>query len=750
MRDHADLTPQQRAAVEHAEGPLLILAGPGSGKTRVMTRRIARLIERGVSPRQILAITFTNKAANEMAERVQVLLPHCPVWISTFHRFCARLLRSRAEAVGLAANFTIFDTADQRQLIKQVLSDLDIDGVSYPPQRIAARISRAKNDLQTAEEFVRRFEESVGDHTEAVVARVFPAYQRALLAANAVDFDDLLLHVVKLLWENPEVRRELDERYRYVLVDEYQDTNAAQYRIVRALSVDYPNVCVTGDPDQSIYGWRGAQIDNILRFEADFPNACVIRLEQNFRSTRLILRAADRLIAHNRHRKRKSLVTELEDGEPVRLLCFDDGREEAEGIAADIRRQVAEGERNWSDFAVFYRVNALSRELELGFRLQRVPYRVAAGVEFFERAEVKDLLAYLRLVYNPRDRAAFARVMQRTPRVGKQSLARLTAWADEHAVDAVAAAAQAERIAKLPKPAARALAEFARMMAEFAQAACGPVEPLLRLIDQRTGYSRELRAGGSEQDEQRLANVEELLTAAAQFDREVGSEASLEGFLETTSLVNDVDRLEGPTGAVTLMTLHAAKGLEFPVVYIVGVEHGLIPHERSLRENDSRELEEERRLLFVGMTRARRQLFLTQTAVREFRGSRQSTIPSEFLAETDFVVTDCRTFAGYFEPPAGRAPPQQPHQQDEIPPNPPHPRRLTTAAALLEGSHEAAEVPLGFAVGMSVRHPQYGLGRVVQISGYARRRMVTVEFQQDDRTQTFVASRCPLQPVAVR
>jgi DNA helicase-2/ATP-dependent DNA helicase PcrA len=354
------------------------------------------------------------------------------------------------------------------------------------------------------------------------------------------------------------------------------------------------------------------------------------------------------------------------------------------------------------------------------------------------------------LIYNPRDRAALVRVMQRTPGVGKQTLARLAAWADEHAVDCVSAAAQAERIAKLPKPAVRALVEFARTMADFAEAAYGPVEPLLRLIDERTGYSEELRAGGTEQDEQRLANVEELRTAAAQFDREHEAEASLEGFLETTSLASDLDRLEGPTGAVTLMTLHAAKGLEFPVVYIVGVEHGLIPHERSLRENDPRELEEERRLLFVGMTRAKEELCLTQTSIREFRGSRHSTIPSEFLAETDFVVDDCRSFVGYFEPPVDFAAPRRPHRERERPAESPHRPRLTTAAALLEGNGEEADMPLGFAVGMSVRHPQYGLGRVVEVSGLSKRRMVTVEFEQDDRTQTFVAAKCPLQPVAVR
>ncbi|MBX3436484.1 MAG: UvrD-helicase domain-containing protein, partial [Planctomycetaceae bacterium] len=356
-----DLTPSQQQAVVHKDGPLLVLAGPGSGKTRVVTRRMAQLVEAGVPPRDILAITFTNKAAGEMRERVQALLPAANVWVSTFHRFCAKLLRRHASIVGLQSNYSILDTGDQRAALRRVMHDLDLDPVHYSPNRIAWHISNAKNDLVTAELFSRRFEDRIGDHWQAVVARVYPAYQKWLLQSNGVDFDDLLMHVAGMLAEHEELRAELDERFRYILVDEYQDTNLAQYQIVRALSQDHPNLCVTGDPDQSIYGWRGARIANILRFEQDYPRAQVVRLEDNFRSTQAILRSADALIAHNTQRKAKRLITTNAEGAAVTLLRFPDSHEEAEGIARLIRQAVEIEGRSWSDVAIFYRVNALSR-----------------------------------------------------------------------------------------------------------------------------------------------------------------------------------------------------------------------------------------------------------------------------------------------------------------------------------------------------------------------------------------------------
>jgi DNA helicase-2/ATP-dependent DNA helicase PcrA len=755
------LTPSQRRAVEHIHGPLLVLAGPGSGKTRVITQRIACMVEQGINSRNILAITFTNKAADEMANRVGKLLPGCRVWISTFHKFCSRLLRQRAEAVGLRSNFSIYDTTDQRQLLKEILHELDIDAVHYPPSKIASRISRAKNDMLSAEDFSRSYEESIGNHMQAVTARVFPEYQKRLLAANAVDFDDLLLHVVTLLSDNPEIRRELDERYRYVLVDEYQDTNLAQYQIVAALSQNEPNLCVTGDPDQSIYGWRGAQIDNILRFERDFPNAVVVRLEQNFRSTKQILRAADSLITHNVHRKAKSLVTENPEGEPIRLPLFEDARQEADCIAAEIRSLVKSDERTYSDFALFYRVNALSRELEQALTRHRVPFQVAAGVAFFQRAEVKDMLAYLRLVHNPADRTAFLRIVN-TPRrsIGKTTQSRLAEWANSQGLTLLEAASQAEEHPIFSKRSVKALQAFAALITEFLLADSGSVEALLRTIIDRTGYTLPWEDSLLEQDRQRLANVMELVTAAQQYDEMFADDPTLEGFLEAAGLAGEVDNVDESAGRVILMTLHAAKGLEYPVVYLIGVEQNLIPHERSIQTDSLRDLEEERRLLFVGMTRAEEQLVLTRTRMRNVHGRPLSSIPSDFLFEMNLEIDDgslgqSSTHSEFDDDPDPDFPSVHPEQPDYLSLD--HSRtnesrpsdlpKLITGADLLERRSESTDVPRGFSVGMQVRHPQYGLGTVVTVWGVAKRRTVSVEFDNGCGNKTFQISKCPLQPV---
>ena len=766
------LTPSQQQAVEHLDGPLLVLAGPGSGKTRVITRRITRMLERGVHPQQLLAITFTNKAAREMAQRVEELNPGRRIWVSTFHKFCVRLLRRHGEAAGLKPNFTICDTSDQKQLVRLALESLDIDTVTYPPARIAARISNAKNALQTAEIFVREQEHKVGDHLQSVVAKVYPAYQKLLLNSNAVDFDDLLLHVVTVLSENPELRAQLDERFRYVLVDEYQDTNLAQYQIVAALSHDHPNLCVTGDPDQSIYGWRGAEIGNILRFEADYPNATVIRLEQNFRSTKRILDAADSLIAHNTLRKEKRLITDNAAGEPPELLTFSDGRHESSTIASAIRSRVEAGENIWSDFAIFYRVNALSREMERALTRYQIPYQVAAGSAFYDRAEIRDMLAYLRLLENPDDEPAFRRVVNTPARgIGKKTLSQLTEWADSEGIGLLQAAANVDEHPQLKKRAKTALRSFARLIEECGSTPFGSVADLLLRVADKSRYTASLRGRASEQDQQRLANVEELLTAAHQYDQTAGEEASLEGFLEETSLVGDADSLDEAAGQVTMMTLHAAKGLEFPVVYLLAVEENLIPHERSLRTGELKELEEERRLLFVGMTRAMQRLYLTQTRRREFRGRHMPTIPSMFLVEMELKQTDLTTSAfeiptQFDEPSTSSVYYEDVGQTDEvadiddvIQPNvdvPPKRARkkgkplLTTGADLLNGTSNSVEVPSGFSVGMTVRHPRYGRGTVVQVSGMARKRMLTVEFQSSGESKTFVASKCPLQPVGLQ
>ena len=762
-----DLTPAQRAAVEHFRGPLLVLAGPGSGKTRVITRRIARLVERGTDPRQILAITFTNKAAGEMADRVAALLPGTRVWVSTFHRFCSRMLRRYGEAVGLKENFSIYDTADQTATMRRVLSELNVDAAAYSPGKLLNRIGRAKNEMLTAERFRLKFEHEVGDHIEAVLAKVYPAYQTALLDSNAVDFDDLLLHAVTLLEESPELRQHLDDRHRFILVDEYQDTNLAQYQLVKALSQDHPNLCATGDPDQSIYGWRGAKIENILRFERDYPNAKTVRLEENFRSTGAILFAADELIANNVHRKAKTLKGVGEEGDAPRRLFCRDGRHEAELIAEEVHEAVAAGRRSAADVAVFYRVNALSRELELALSRRGVPYQVAAGTAFYDRMEVKDALAYLRLLANPDDRVAFARAVNKPKRgIGATTQRRVLNFADSEGVDTLEAARRAGEASGVSKRAAKLVGGFAELIDGFSSKIPGPIAPLVRAVLDESGLAKAWREGG-EEELQRLANADELVTAAAQYDHEQQGSGSLDGFLETTALLADADTVEPETGRVTLMTLHAAKGLEFPVVYVVGVEQNLLPHERSLQAHDGRELEEERRLLFVGVTRAMKTLTVTHCRKREVRGRPQHCIPSDFLTEMTLDLDDRsggdeHAFSFFADEESSQEreyPDEWAHPQSASPPqaddssSPPALNtgrlNLTTGTGLLNGETTGAEVPVGYRVGQTVRHPRYGLGRVTQSDGSARNRRVSVLFEDAETPKTFVAAKAPLQPVGV-
>ena len=818
------LTEPQREAVEHFEGPLLVLAGPGSGKTRVITHRIARLIERDVPPRRMLALTFTNKAAEEMQHRVEALVPGSRVWVSTFHRFCARLLREYAELVGLSSNFTIFDTDDQRGVIKRALTDLNLDSTQYAPAKINAAISRMKNELVTPDivEAARR-EQAAMDFKTVVTARVYPEYQKRLRESNAVDFDDLLLHVVSLLQGNPELRSELDHQYRFILVDEYQDTNKAQYEIIRALAHDVPNLCVTGDPDQSIYGWRGARIDNILRFESDYPDANVVRLEENFRSTQSILRVADSLIEHNVHRKAKRLHTDNESGDEVKLHRFWSGKDEAEEIASQIRRDIEASVWEWSDVAIFYRVNWLSREIELALGRNRVPYQVAAGLAFYERAEVKDMLAYLRTIENPADRAAALRIINNPPRgIGKSTLIKLTRFADKHELTLLEAAEHAKTIPELSAGPTKALLGFAELMRGLREKGTGPVAELLRAVLSETSYGDDWRESSDEHEQQRLGNVIELINAAQQFDEQAGESRSLQAFLETTSLVSETDFVDESSGKVTLMTLHAAKGLEFPVVYIVGFEQNLIPHERAMYEQEDLRrmqmaLEEERRLLFVGMTRAMKQLHLTSTVERYSFGRPLRTVRSQFETEIECEEID-HTLEGRGARGEGRDRKADPFMQDENqevpdgdwqdfnfgaaisatepdddPESPEDAHRaergspdstlrrpqvshdsgrpevgpsdgverlapsaselkskLMTGAALLQSQTENSEVTARFTVGDAVRHPRYGLGEVVEVGRMMQRQTVIVRFGQDDRTETFVADKCPLTPVGLR
>jgi DNA helicase-2/ATP-dependent DNA helicase PcrA len=707
----ADLTPEQRDAVTHVDGPLLVLAGAGSGKTRVITRRIGHLLYQGVRDRNILAITFTNKAAAEMASRVELLVPGHKVWISTFHKFCARLLRIHGQAVGLRSGYVIYDTTDRLRLIREVMEQLEIDRTRLPAERVENIISRAKNDYIEPAAFQ---EHRATDMVNMQVAQIYTLYQKQLLERNAVDFDDLLLSAAILLRDNPELRAELDERYRYVLVDEYQDTNLVQYRLLRALSVDYPNLCATGDPDQSIYGWRGANVKNILMFEEDYPGTRVVRLEKNYRSTKHILAAANQLIRNNVHRKPKDLRTDNPQGAPVRVEQLASERVEASAIAREIRDAVQSGQRNYGDFAVFCRISALTRAFEAAFLAERVPYQVLSGFAFFERAEVKDMLAYLRLIVNPRDDESFQRAVASPPRgIGDTTIDRLQAGARQRGWPLLEMARHAREVAGLKPRQAASLAAFVRLIDDLAAERGNSVTELLQQVAERTGHL------GLAEDDERRANIEELLTAAHQFDM-LHEEGGLEQFLTDSSLSTDLDEFE-ECSKVSLMTLHAAKGLEFPVVYIVAVEQGILPHERS--SDSKRELEEERRLLFVGMTRAQQDLTLTYVREREFRGSSRFVVPSLFLHELPRPE------------PAPR--PREPER--------PRPM-LTTAAELAGDAPPRSAAPDGFQLGMLVRHPAFGLGRVTRLNGYGAQRTATVQFTRGG-DRSFVIAKSPLQPV---
>ncbi len=731
------LTDAQREAVTHIEGPLLILAGPGSGKTRVVTHRVAWLRKNGVPGHQILALTFTNKAADEMSRRIAQLSGDPSVWVGTFHRFCARLLRKYAPSVGLQENYTIYDTDDSNKALRQALGRLKVDTDHYTPETIAKSISWAKNNLVSPEAYAPRSDHALGQ----VVQKVYPAYQQHLAAANAADFDDLLYLTATLLRDNPEIRAALDARYHFILVDEYQDTNLAQYAIARALSVDHQNLAVTGDPDQSIYGWRGANLSNILEFERDFPEVRVVRLEQNYRSTQRILRVASQLIAHNLRRKEKALFTENSAGAPVRLITYATQKEEAEAIAARIVADVAAGRRRACDFAIFYRINALSRAFEFALRNFGVPYQLVNGLEFFQRKEIKDILAYLHLLNNPQNEVAFLRVINTPARgIGKTTIGRLNDYATRRGLSLLEAARRARQIEGVGSRLAGLLQTFVQLFERLAPAAGGPVEELLGLVLSETGYQRQCQQSDDEEDQQRLANIEELLTVARDFDERRGNLGQLEAFLEETCLVNDTDAWETNVDRVTLMTLHASKGLEFPVVFLTAVEEGLLPHERSREHPD--QLEEERRLMFVGITRAQQELQISTARYRDFRGQRKLTIPSSFLMELprgEMIVESAaekEVFDEAWQAPADETLGDFPddHIDQEVIPSPtrlpvslPPGLRLTTAAALA-GNESVVTNTDAFRQGTWVLHRELGLGQIVALSGIAPDRYATVDF----------------------
>jgi len=730
-----------------------------------VTHRIAYLLADGISARQILALTFTNKAADEMRLRLDRLAPRQPVWMGTFHRFCARLLRQHAALVGLTENFSIYDMKDSEKLLGEALEEASVELSHVTSGQIAHEISWAKSHLITHDKYVARPGRALG----VIVQEAYPVYQRRLLGANAVDFDDLLLHVAGMLRENPELRRTLDERYRYILVDEYQDTNFAQYAIVRALSQDYPNLAVTGDPDQSIYGWRGADLNNILDFEQDFPSVTVVRLEQNYRSTRCILRVADQLISNNVRRKHKELFTENPEGKPVRLVVYPTSRDEADNIASQIAEEIYNGRRRPRDFAIFYRVNSLSRSFENALRSSAVPYQIIKGVEFYQRKEIKDVIAYLHLVNNPKNDVAFLRVINTPPRrIGKTTVTKLSQHARRYGVSLLEAARESGLIESINKRAAANVAAFVSLHDRLSLLAHRPLEEMIGYVLSEAGYKEWLSNSSNEDDIERLANVQELLTDAREFDEQHPGESQLEEFLEQVSLVSDTDDWETESDKVSLMTLHAAKGLEFPVVFLTAVEEGMLPHERS--REDSEQLEEERRLLFVGITRAEEELQLSYSAYRFMRGSQRMAIPSSFLMELprdemevhephayrtsgfdDFVVDGEQEFDEYDQ---RESHDDEVHEEIEYVPQKSVvasevTARVVTAADLLNDSSRSTvkTSPEQFEIGMLVKHPEHGLGKILALGGSGNKRTASVQFFDSTRERRFILVHSQLQPV---
>jgi len=718
------LTEAQRRAVSHVDGPLLVLAGPGSGKTRVITHRIVALTRQGIPPYHLCAITFTNKAADEMRQRVTAMGLTRGVHISTFHSLCVRILRQYAEAAGLQPNFSIYDEADQKRLMKEALAEVKVDASRFQPAQMLAAIGRCKNDLEDVDQVAERAD----DFYSKALAQAYRAYQKRLAANNAVDFDDLLVKTAFLLRDRPDIRQALSDRYRYLLVDEYQDTNHAQYQIAKGLALAHRNLCVTGDPDQSIYRWRGADIENILVFEKDWPDAVVVKLEENFRSRPHILQCADRLIAFNRRRKAKTLIATREAiDNDVTVHCAHDETTEAEFIADAIAERLDAG-TNPGQIAVFYRVNAMSRAIEEALIRRRLPYQVVRGVEFYNRKEIRDMLAYLKVIANPDDDIAFLRAVGTHPRgIGKTTLERLRAWAQRHGQSLDAAATRAASIDTVPTAARGKLAAFSAMLAGFrtdAQSG-GPIAPLIERIFEKSGYAEYLAAAGPK-EEGAIENVEALINAAAVYDQ-AAEAPSLTDWLQTIALYSDTDAYEPGSGKVSLMTLHAAKGLEFDEVFIAGLDEGLLPHERSLDHPEA--MEEERRLLFVGVTRAREHLVLVRSRYRVIHGQFLAMTPSPFLFELGF---DDSAF-------------EEDTWDDED----------EDTDAMTDGPGDGDVTPSGRRAGRKtpefrknqlVCHPKFGPGHVQQYVDLGTDSMVVVRFD-NGQTKTLLLRYAKLEPI---
>lgn len=704
----AELNPQQLEAVRHTDGPLLIIAGAGSGKTRVLTYRIAHLLDTGKAlPGDILAITFTNKAAREMKERVEKLVQSSDgMWISTFHAACVRILRRHGKLVNCLPGFSIYDDQDQMHVVKNCLKELDLDDKKFHPRAVLSAISNAKNQLIGPE----KFKDKAYEYFHRRVAEVYKLYDGKLRANNAVDFDDLLTKTVELLEGHPEVLDYYQHRFKYIHVDEYQDTNHAQYRLIRLLAEGRGNICVVGDDDQSIYLFRGADVNNILDFEKDYPDTRVIKLEQNYRSTGNILGAANSVIAHNSRRKAKELWTAAGEGAKVNLYNAQNEVDEAGYIV----RAIQTGNRPLGDYAILFRTRAQSRALEDAMIKSGIPYQLIGGLPFYGRKEIKDMLAYLKLLANPWDAVSLNRVINEPRRgIGERTVSRLLAYASERGLAPMSCLSDAAK--EIGGKSGACLMEFAKMMAHLdVVAGESAVTITLQEVMQKSGYIATLNAEGTVEAQSRLENLQELLTVTEDYDRRIGGDLGL--FLEEVSLVADVDKLEEGVEGITLMTLHSAKGLEFPVVFLVGLEEGLFPHSRSL--DDEEQVHEERRLCYVGMTRAMEELNLIWARTRHVFGRMETCRPSRFLKETD------EKYLKYIN-------------------GTPFQVRQWGGPASSQPRQESAAAKTKYIVGMVVDHRQWGRGTVVETSMLGDQAVVVVDFPGSGRRR-LMADFAPL------
>ena len=734
MNIYETLNPQQQKGVFTTEGPVLILAGAGSGKTRVLTHRVAYLIqEKGVAPYNIMAITFTNKAAGEMRERIDNMIGFGAerIWVSTFHSSCVRILRQFADRLGYDNRFTIYDSDDQKSLMKDICKRLEIDTKIHKERSFLSAISSAKDELISPEEFTQS---AVGDFNKMRQAEVYREYQARLKANNAMDFDDLIMKTVELLKYDTEVRSYYQERFHYIMVDEYQDTNTAQFELVRLLASGRENLCVVGDDDQSIYKFRGANIYNILHFEQHYPQATVIKLEQNYRSTGNILNAANGVIANNRGRKEKRLWTEAEEGEKIFFEQFESAYEEADYIAKDIAKQVRKGAYDYGDCAVLYRTNAQSRLLEERLLLSGIPYKIVGGVNFYGRKEIKDLLSYLKVVDNAQDDLAVQRIINVPKRgIGATTMSKAADYAYANGIQLFDALEQVENIPSIGRGASK-IQPFVDLIYQFRRVNANQgISTLLQTIIDATGYVEELRAEGTEEAKARIENIDELLSKVVTYEQE-NEEPTLSGFLEEVALVADIDALDENASYVVLMTLHSAKGLEFPNVYLAGMEDGLFPSYMSITaDNSDEEIEEERRLCYVGITRAKKHLSITGARMRMVRGETQYHGISRFVKEIPENLLQGSTW----EP--------KPREEPRFASSAPKGTSMKTmplAAQTYQAKNFGTKIQknsLEYGEGDRVKHVKFGVGTVVQINDGGRDFEVTVEFDSAGRKKMFAS-----------